>query len=104
MSTPVETKVTRAAITAALVTLALYALSFVPFVADMPAAAAGAVLVLVTGAVTYAVAWLAPHTPRPDLYDYDDGDDDPDPEPVEVEQPAEQPAPRGFPTTLRVVS
>lgn len=72
MSARTESKVTRSAIAAALVTLALYGLSFVPFVADMPAAASGAVLVLVTAAVTYAVGWAAPHTPRPDLFDYDD--------------------------------
>lgn len=65
MSAPVEAKVTRAGIAAAGTTLVLYCLSLVPFVAAMPAPVAGALLVIVSGGVTYGVAWLAPHTPRP---------------------------------------
>lgn len=73
MNAPVESKVTAATvsggITAAVVSLVMYALGSVPWVATMPTMVQAAVLVIVTGAVTAAatfiVGWLAKHTPRP---------------------------------------
>ena len=56
--TPVSPKVTAATVTAAVTTLVLYLLAQVAFIAAMPAYVQGALLVIVTGAVTYVAGYL----------------------------------------------
>lgn len=68
----VETKVISSTvsggITAAVVTLVMYALGSIPFVALMPSSVQAALLVIVTGGVTagatFVAGWLAKHTFR----------------------------------------
>ena len=57
-STPVSPKVTAATVTAAATSLVMYLLAQVPFIAAMPAYVQGALLVIVTGAVTYVAGYL----------------------------------------------
>ena len=72
---PTEAKVkaaaTAATVTGAVVTLAMYLLGQVDAIAAMPETAAGALLVLVTaavtGAATFAAGWYAKHTSRPNV-------------------------------------
>lgn len=56
-TTPVSPKVTVAAVTSAAVVLVMYFLSLIPFVAAFPEPVKAAVLVIVTGAVTYAASY-----------------------------------------------
>lgn len=58
MNTPVSPKVTAATVTSGVVTLVMYLLAQIPAVAGMPAAAQGALLVIVTAAVTYAAGYV----------------------------------------------
>ena len=60
-STPVSPKVHAAGISASVVTLAMYLLDqYVPAIASMPAWAHGAVLVIVTGIVTWLAGFQIP--------------------------------------------
>jgi hypothetical protein len=58
MNTPVSPKVTASTVTAGVVTLVMYLLAQIPAVGAMPAAAQGALLVIVTAAVTYAAGYV----------------------------------------------
>lgn len=64
-STPVSPKVHTAGAAAAVVALVMYLLdTYVHAVAVMPAAAKGAVLVIVTGAVTWLLGYAVPDALR----------------------------------------
>lgn len=67
----VETKVTAASITAALVGLALWALNTYAFPSGTPVEVEAVITVAVTYLSTFAAGYLAKHTPRPDLTDVD---------------------------------
>lgn len=56
--TPVSPKVTAATLSSAGTVLAMYLLGLVPFIASFPPEVKGALLVLVTGVVTYVAAYL----------------------------------------------
>ncbi len=76
MTKPViETKVTAASVTAALVGLALWALNTYAFPSGTPAEVEAVITVGVTYLSTLAAGYLAKHTPRPDLTDVDTSTD-----------------------------
>ncbi len=65
---PVETKVTAATTAAVLSSLVVWALDEYAFPADtVPGVVEAAVVLLVTGAVTFLAGYMAKHTRRPDL-------------------------------------
>lgn len=72
LDSTIETKVIASTISggasAAVVTLIMYALGSIPFVAMMPSSVQAALLVIVTGAATagatFLAGWLAKHTFR----------------------------------------
>lgn len=57
-TTPVSPKVTTAAVTSAVTVVTMYLLGLVPFIASWPSEVKGALLVLVTAAVTYGASYL----------------------------------------------
>ncbi len=57
-SNPVSPKVTSATLTTAAVTLVMYVLGQISFVADMPELVKGALLVLVTAGLTFAAGYM----------------------------------------------
>lgn len=61
----IETKVTVAAIAAAVTTFVLWLLATYVFGGDVPAPVAGLIAVVVPGGVTFAAGYRAKHTPRP---------------------------------------
>lgn len=66
-SAPVETKVTAATITAAVVPFVLWLLAEYAFPDDeVPAPVTGVVVLLVTGLATFFAGYSARHTPRTD--------------------------------------
>lgn len=56
--TPVSPKVTAASVTSAVTVLVMYLLHLVPFIAAFPVPVQGALLVIVTGAVTYVAGYV----------------------------------------------
>lgn len=67
MSGPIETKVSAATIASAVSGLGLWALQTYVFKTDVPLPVIAAVTTVVPAVITFAVGYLAPHTPRPDL-------------------------------------
>ena len=66
MAAQVETKVQASTAAAAVSGLALWALGHYVFKGSVPDVVASWVYVLVPGVLTFAVGYLAKHTPRPD--------------------------------------